>query len=268
MVTTEYLRDENTHLLFLLPGQSLSPRAFWDFKLPDGKTHAQYFVEAGIDVIMLDPYGYGKNPKSMNYDRIGYAYQINEVTDKITKKYETKTILGFSSTTAPALIASEHGFFNKVIIHSPCVRDEDRFYIRHGLMFDTSMEKLKTERIAKVSDRLIPKSNKLDGWEKAVLDVIGKSEWSVPAIVVYDINNYWVYHKNHGFNPNNIPPILVIKGEYDAEMTGGGYDVFKKLFPCFIEETIPNSTHFSMWENNSHETRRVIINWCLTNLPT
>jgi hypothetical protein len=265
MATTSYLKDENEHLLFLLPGQSLSPRAFWDFTLPDGKTHAQYFLEAGIDVILFDPAGYGKNKKVMNYDRMGFALQINEVTDKITKNYKTKTILGFSSTTAPALIASENGFFNKIIIHSPCVRDENRFYTPHALMFETNMEKLKAERIAKISDRLIAKSTKMDGWEQAVIDVIGSDKWEVPACVVYDINNFWAYHGYHGFHPEKVPPILVIKGEYDAEMLSGGYDVFKRLFPCFIEETIPDSTHFSMWENNSPQTRRVIINWCLTN---
>jgi hypothetical protein len=261
MYTKQLLSPDNKHLLFLLPGQSLSPRAFWDFKLPDGKTHSEYFLEAGIDVILFDPVGYGKSDRSFPYDRHGFARQINDITDGITKEYQSKVIFGFSSTTAPALIASEHGFFNKVIIHSPCVRDDERYYVSHGLTFDTSMERLKTERIAKVSDRLIPKSNKLDGWEQAVIDVVGSDKWSVPASVVYDINNYWSYHHSHGFNPNNIPPILVIKGEYDAEMLGGGYEVFKGLFSHFYEAVIPNSTHFSMWENNSHLTRNTMIEY-------
>jgi pimeloyl-ACP methyl ester carboxylesterase len=265
MATTSYLKDENEHLLFLLPGQSLSPRAFWDFTLPDGKTHTQYFLEEGIDVIHFDPVGYGKSTEFYEYDRIGFAAQIKAVTDTITKKYKSKTILGFSSTTAPALIAAEQGFFDRVIIHSPCVRDEFRFFIEHDYLFLTDMDRLKSERIAKVSDRLIPKSNKLDGWEQAVIDIVGKDSWCVPAKVVYDINNFWCYNGHQGFHPEKTPPILVIKGEYDFEVTGGGYDVFKRLFPCFIEETIPNSTHFSMWENNSPQTRRVIINWCLTN---
>jgi pimeloyl-ACP methyl ester carboxylesterase len=252
--------------LFLLPGQSLSPRAFWDFTLPDGKTHTQYFLDEKIDVIHFDPVGYGKSKEFRSYDRIDFAKQIKEVTDKITKSYKSKTILGFSSTTAPALISSEQGFFDRVIIHSPCVRDENRFYTPHSLRFDSSMEKLKTERIAKISDALIPIPNKLDGWEQSVIDVVGSDKWSVPASVVYDINNFWAQNGYHGFDPKKTPPILVVKGEYDFEMTGGGYDVFKRLFPNFIEKTIPNSTHFSMWENNSYITRNVIVEYCKGNL--
>ena len=62
MIDEQYINDTyfkryslptNEHLLFLLPGQSISPRGFWDFKLPEGKTHSEYFVEAGIDVILF-----------------------------------------------------------------------------------------------------------------------------------------------------------------------------------------------------------------------
>ena len=49
-----YSLTTNEHLLFLLTGQSISPRGFWDFKLPEGKTHSEYFVEAGIDVVLFD----------------------------------------------------------------------------------------------------------------------------------------------------------------------------------------------------------------------
>ena len=50
-----YSNLTNKHLVFLLTGQSMTPRAFWDFKLPEGKTHSEYFNEAGIDVILFDP---------------------------------------------------------------------------------------------------------------------------------------------------------------------------------------------------------------------
>jgi pimeloyl-ACP methyl ester carboxylesterase len=259
-----YQEEQNKHLLFLLPGQSLSPRAFWEFKLPEGKTHVDYFVESGIDVILFDPVGYGNSKDSYPYNRNGYAEQIKTATNTIHKEYICKTLFGFSSTTAPALISGKHGgFFDKVIIHSPCIRNEDRYFIHHGLVFSTNMHRLKEERISKVSDRLIPKSNKIDNWDKSVIDVIGKDSWEVPSQVVYDINNFWFYHKQHGFDPSEVSPIMVINGEYDFEVTGGGYDVFKSLFPSFVERIVPNSTHFSMWENNSNITREYIINYCL-----
>jgi pimeloyl-ACP methyl ester carboxylesterase len=266
MVAHQYLKPEHKHLLFILPGQSLSPRAFWDFKLPEGFTHVDFFGAAGIDVVLLDPAGYGESEEYFAYDRIQYAEQIQfALKDIDTSKYESKTILGFSTSTAPALLVANWGLFDKVIIHSPAIRTDVKYYKKHDLHFETSMEKLKKERIAKISDKLIPASNKLDGWEQSVLDVIGKKTWKVPAQVVYDINNYFVDHNDHGFNSEEITcPILAILGEYDYEATTGGYDEFKELFPHAREVRIPNSTHFSMWENCSSLTRLEIINFVVS----
>lgn len=267
MVTNEYLNSNNKHLLFLLPGQSLSPRAFWDFSLPEGKTHAKIMFESGIDILMFDPVGYGDSPEWYQYDRIGYADQIEYVMSNfIHKEYKSKTILGFSSTTAPALIAGERGLFDKIIIHSPSIRNDGRYYVRnHDDAFETGIEKLISNRLYNISDRLIPKPNRIDNWKQRILDTIGKSEWKVPFTTVNDINNYWCLHKNNGFDPTKVPPILSILGEYDYEATTGGYDEFKRLFPALQEVVIPNSTHFSMWENESSKTRLEIVKYCLTN---
>lgn len=266
MVTTELSIERNKHLLFLLPGQSLSPRAFWDFKLPENKTHAEYFLEAGIDVVMFDPAGYGNSPEFFNYDRVEYANQIQSAMEEITKEYETKTIFGFSTSTAPALIAAERGLFNKVIIHSPSIRNDKKYYVRHEAEFHTSIEKLKKERLEKISDKLIGTPNRIVDWEKRILDVIGKKNWKVPAQVVYDINNYWVEHGDNGFNPENIKAdILAIRGEFDYECTTGGYELFAKLFPNMQEAVIPISTHFSMWENASALTRLEMIQFIENN---
>lgn len=257
MATTEYLKDSNEHLLFLLPGQSLSPRAFWDFKTPENITHSEYFLESGIDVILFDPVGYGNSTEFYNYDRVSYAKQIDSVVNNITKEYKTKTIFGFSTSTAPALIASQN-YFDRVIIHSPSIRNDIKYYVKHNNTFETGIEKLKTERLSKISDKLIPKPNRIDDWETRILNVIGKSEWKVPAQVVYDINNFWVNNKHNGFDVKKIPPILSIIGEYDYECTTGGYDLFKTLFPSLQEVIIPNSTHFSMWENNYKITLQAV----------
>jgi hypothetical protein len=256
-----YQEQKNEHLLFLLPGQSLTPRAFWEFKLPDGKTHTDYFVESGIDVVLFDPVGYGNSKEFYSYDRIEYSNQIVSVLKDITKQYKTKTIFGFSTTTAPTLVSGKH--FDKIIIHSPCIRNNSNSFVKHGYVFDTNVEKLKTERIQKISDLLIPKSNKIENWDKRFTEVTGKTSWSVPAKVMNDVNNYWSYHKSYGFNPYEIPPILSIVGEYDNEITSGGYETFKSIFNNFEEVVIPNSTHFSMWENNCSITRQTMIDYCL-----
>jgi len=264
MATTEYLNPNNKHLLFILPGQSLSSRVFWDFKLPDNKTHAQYFYEAGIDVILFDPAGYGTNTEFYSYDRIGYADQITEVTDKITKSYISKTIFGFSTSTAPALCAAERGFFDKVIIHSPSIRNHRNYFVKHNNIFKTGIEKLKRERLAKISDTLIKIPNRFDNWEESILNIIGKTEWECPAQIVYDIGNYWVIHGNNGFKIARIPPILTLVGEFDFEASTGGLELFRALFPNSTEIVLPGATHFSMWEKEAANTRRQMMKYCFT----
>jgi pimeloyl-ACP methyl ester carboxylesterase len=264
MVTSELTIESNEHLLFLLPGQSMSPKAFWDFKLPDGKTHAEYIVEAGVDVILFDPVGYGDSHEFFNYDRIEYANQIESAMAEVTKQYKTKTIFGFSTSTAPALVAASRGLFDKVIIHSPSIRNDKKYYVKHGEKFETGIKKLKTERLEKISNKLMENPFRLDGWEESIIDAMGGEEWVVPAQVVYDINNYWVDHGDNGFDASKVPPILAIKGEFDYESTTGGYDEFMKLFPEAQEVEIPYSTHFSMWETTSAITRLEMIKYCLT----
>lgn len=267
MVTSELSIESNRHLLFLLPGQSLSSTAFWNFKLPDGKTHAEYFLEAGIDVVMFDPAGYGTSPEFFNYDRVEYANQIELMINaiEVDKLYQTKTIVGFSTSTAPALIAAERGLFDKVIIHSPSIRNDKKYYVKHEEEFHTGIEKLKKERLEKISDKLIPKPNRINDWENRILEVVGKDTWKVPAQVVYDINNYWVDHGSNGFDPDKITAdILILRGEFDYECTTGGYDTFKKLFPTCQERIIPDSTHFSMWENSCSITRLEMINFVVS----
>ena len=257
-----YINEDNQHLLFILPGQTLSPRVFWDFKLPEGKTHSEYFYDAGIDVVLFDPVGYGNSKQFYQYDRVAYARQIEIAVSKFTKPYKSKTVLGFSTSTAPAIIASQT-HFNKVIIHSPAFRSHKKYFVKHNDVYETNIDKLKSERIGKISDKIIPKPNRIEGWEERILEVNGKREWAVPGKVVGDISNYWVMRGNHAFNPSAVPPILSIVGEYDYEMTTGGYDEFKAAFPNYQEAVIPNSTHFSMWENESHRTRAEVIKWVL-----
>lgn len=272
MVTEEYLNgtyykyhqaEGNKHLLFLLPGQSLSPRAFWEFKLPEGKTHVDYFLEAGIDVILFDPVGYGRSMHFRNYDRVEYAKQITDVTKELTKQYDKKVLFGFSTSTAPSLIAAQNGYFNKVIIHSPLVRERDTFlphYNPRQSYFEMDFNRLISERIEKISDALIPKSNKIDGWIDRVKEISGDI-WIVPYQTMNDIHSYWTKHKTHSLPFDHIVDTLSIIGEYDNEMhmSPKCNERFKNFYPHAREVVIPNSTHFSMWENNAHITRNEMI---------
>ena len=251
-----YTADANKHLLFLLPGQSLSPRVFWDYPTDEG-SHAQWFLSQGIDVVLFDPVGYGNSQEFYSYDRVGYAKQIIDATKSLPDKYDNKVIFGFSTSTAPALIAS-HQYFNKVIIHSPVIRQDPKYFVPHQEVLDVSIDKLITNRIGNISDKLIPKPNRVDGWKEKILSVIGKTEWKVPAKVVHDVGNYYPKRNQNGFDENKVPPILSIVGQYDYEITTGGYSLFKKYFPNIQEVIIPNSTHFSMWENEYKMTLQAI----------
>lgn len=271
----KYHNDTNEYLLFILTGQSMSPRAFWDFKLPDGKTHSEYFYEAGIDVILFDPIGYGKSTEYYPYDRISYSDQIKAITDTITKKYKSKTILGYSTSTAPALCNTMHGFFDKIIIKGPGMVYGYDEPLSHEEDFVTSIENLKKSRLSAISDRLIPQPHKLSTWEESLIEIMkttstydhSNDTWRVPGQIVFDRRNYWVEHKQHGFDPKYVPPMMIIYGEYDFESIGGeniqgALSFIKPLFPDAETKIVPNSTHFSMWEDESATTRKYIIEYC------
>ena len=267
-----YSQPENKHLLFLLTGQSISPRGFWDFKLPDGKTHSEYFVEAGIDVILFDPIGYGKSTEFYQYDRLGYSSQIKQVTDTITKNYNSKTILGYSSSSPVALCSAQDKFFDKVILIGPnIVNKSDDGYLPDMEKFQTNIETLKQKRLKEISEKIIPKSNRLPGWEESLLEIIKTNtsydgtNWSVPGQIVNDRINYWITHKSNGFEVENISlvkPILAIISEYEVETPISSQELCLSLFPDTIIAEIPNSTRFSVWENECAVTRNFIIEYC------
>ena len=267
-----YSLATNENLLFLLTGQSISPRGFWDFKLPEGKTHSEYFVEAGIDVILFDPIGYGKSTEFYQYDRIDYAKQIKDVTDTITKKYKSATVLGYSSSSPVALCSAQDKFFNKVILVGPnLINKFDDYYLPELEKFQTNIETLKQKRLKEISEKLIPKSNRLPNWEESLLEIVKTNtsydgnNWYVPGQIVNDRINYWVTHKSNGFDIDKISlikPILAIISEYEVETPVTGQGLLLSLFPDTQIVTVPNSTHFSMWENDCVKTREFIIQYC------
>lgn len=260
-----YSNENNQHLMFILPGQSMSPRAFWDFTLPEGKTHSEYFYEAGIDVILFDPVGYGKSTDFYNYDRHGYADQVLKATSTITKEYKSKTIVGFSSSTAGAIIASTAGYYDKLLLLSPVIRMISR-PVPEEELFETSIELLKSKRLKEFGDRIIPKTNRLPNWEDSLREVMETNTWKtdigwkVPGQVVRDVMNYFPKYESSGYDGTKLPPqVMSIHGMYDYEVVRFGYEQLFVDKPDTEVKVIPNSTHFSMWENECHLTREYMI---------
>jgi pimeloyl-ACP methyl ester carboxylesterase len=281
--TKYYHTEKNDSLLVLIPGQSLSPRAFWDFKLESGKTHSEIFCEEGLDVLLIDPLGYGSSiwgGNISNYDRDYYAQQILFVCHQLEKQYRNKTIFGFSTSTTPAMIAAQ-SYFNKICLHSPAImenskRTADKFVpsgdVSDGL-FTTNLESLKEKRLKAISDKLIVNPNRMDCWEDSLKEVIktftsyGENySWSCPYGPIDDLLSYFPKHGTIGFDKTKLPKqILAIIGEYDTEVTDGdGYKGFKRQRIYHKEIVIPSSTHFSMWEKESAKTRAAMLKFCLT----
>lgn len=268
-----YSATNNEHLLFILPARTLGPRAFWDFKLPNGKTHSEYFFEAGIDVILFDPVGFGNSTDFYNYDRTEYGNQILKVTETIKKTYKNKAILGFCNSTSPALITAQYGFFNKLIIHSPSInlpsKDKTVDCLKNAKIVEVSMPKFKSDYLDIVSDVIIPKTNRVSNWEDSVMDVVktythySDGMWKCPGKVVNDPINYPILNSGCGFDIKKIKTeVLAIMGQYDFQMyqpTTNFPWFFRTFKPKVVN--IPDSTHFSMWENNSHITRNAIIDF-------
>jgi len=89
--------------------------------------------------------------------------------------------------------------------------------------------------------------------------------WRVPGQMVTDRINYWINHKSNGFDIAKISlikPILAIISEYEVETPVSDQGLLLSLFPDTQIVTVPNSTHFSMWENECAVTRNFIIEYC------
>jgi hypothetical protein len=56
--------------------------------------------------------------------------------------------------------------------------------------------------------------------------------------------------------------MLAIISEYEVETPVSHQGLFLSMFPDTQLVSIPNSTHFSMWENECAVTRNFIIEYC------
>jgi pimeloyl-ACP methyl ester carboxylesterase len=260
-----YNNPNNRALVFLLPAQSMSPRASWEFKLPENKTHVDYLFEAGLDVILFDPIGYGNSTSFEQYDRAGYKDQILKVVNAITKEYTTKVIVGFSTTAPVALAVGVEDYFNKVAVIGPTLYTTEP--LPYG--FDPSMEVLDITinsllvRVLDQGEKIIPRSNKIPGWVDEVRRIMGDA-WRVPYKVAFD--QFIFYKKNKTFMFSSADyenkDILCFVGDYDHDcLVAGrsGFNRFKDMFPNAKIVTLLNSTHFPTWENSANVMRDEII---------
>jgi pimeloyl-ACP methyl ester carboxylesterase len=260
-----YNNPNNRALVVFLPAQSMSPRASWEFKLPENKTHVDYLFEAGLDVILFDPIGYGNSTSFEQYDRAGYKQQIMNLTKSITKEYTNKVIVGFSTTAPVALAVGTEDFFNKVVVIGPTlytVEPTIPTYDPTMTELHLTIEKL-VERVMGLGETLIPRSNKIKGWVDSIRPIMGDT-WVVPYKVAFDQFIFYKKNKKLLFSSKDYEnkDIICFVGDHDYECTVLGrsaFNRFKDMFPRAKIVTLLNSTHFPTWENSSNVMRDEII---------
>jgi pimeloyl-ACP methyl ester carboxylesterase len=260
-----YNNPDNKALVVFLPAQSMSPRASWEFMLPEQKTHVDYLFEAGLDVILFDPIGYGNSTTFENYDRAGFKQQIMDLTKEITKEYTNKVIVGFSTTVTVALAVGTEDFFNKVVIIGGAIYTSESLpptYDPTATVLDVTIEKL-VDRVMGIGEKLMTKSNKIPGWIDSARDIMGDS-WSVPYQTAFDQYLYYKKNKKLLFSADDYKnkDMLFFIGDHDYEclvVGRSGFNRCKDMFPNAKIVTLLNSTHFPTWENSSNVMRDEII---------
>ena len=71
--------------------------------------------------------------------------------------------------------------------------------------FETNIETLKQKRLKEISEKIIPKSNRLPNWEEALTEILvtntsyNNGNWRVPGLMINDRHNYWILNKSNGF---------------------------------------------------------------------
>lgn len=311
-IYTKHFSNGSDRVIYLGTGNNIGSRALWDFKLPNGKTHAEIICESGIDVVCFDVIGYGSAlgfKRGWGYNRHYNADQIWRVIKHYKDSYSKNVLFGYCSTTAQTIIAAEKSnALDLLIIHSasclewmkpplpanlqakvnfwcdiPLTEEQHKIVsdfsesagqrmLDGSWTFVCSVDRMIDGRYVKVAEKLIPKSQRLPNYRQAMIDVVstfthslGDGWWIAPLGMVEDFPRYHPVYGSRGYDHTspNIPPIVTMNGEYDYESTAG-YPKFFELFEPKIktEYTLPNASHFSVWENNYQNTLDVIIKEC------
>lgn len=211
-IYTKHFSNNSDKVVYLGTGNNIGSRALWDFKLPDGKTHAEIICNMGVDVVCFDVIGYGSAigfKGGWDYNRHYNAKQIIEVIREYKDSYKKNFLFGYCSTTAQTIMAAEQtGWLDKLIIHSAsCLEymsppynestqtkvdfwdgkeltDEQKTILGDYSMsagqrqfdgswgFIASVDRMIEGRYNKMAEKLIPKSNKLPNYREAMIEVV------------------------------------------------------------------------------------------------
>jgi pimeloyl-ACP methyl ester carboxylesterase len=277
--------NNNKNAVILLPGQSLPAEMFFGLPLyENGSSIADKIVQAGVDIIYLDPVGYGRSRGIITelYTRDIMADQMVLAVDAVRDRYTNIILHGFSSTSHVPMVAANRVTVEGIVLQSPLMYNSKPEKIQEYMSERTneniiSKNTLDTLKIRlKRSDTFIGKSNKAHNWEQVFLDHLQtfdnfpvRGEWFGNTDMVGDLWLYDSANNSQGWRLDLITcPIAVIKGEYDFECRHnyvGFLEIIKSKL--VLEVVSPNATHFGMWEKDYDIWADSFIS-CLTSLLT
>jgi|688.fasta_scaffold169099_2 pimeloyl-ACP methyl ester carboxylesterase len=278
--------NNNKNAVILLPGQSLPAEMFFGLPLyENGSSIADKIIQAGVDVIYLDPVGYGRSQGTITelYTRDIMADQMVLAVDAVRDRYTNIILHGFCSTGHVPMITATKVTVEGIVLQSPLVFKAEPEKIQEymskrtneSIILKNTLDNLKDIRL-KRSDTFIGKSNKADNWEQVFLAHLQtfdnfpvQGEWFGSNDMVWDLWLYDSANNNQGWRSDLITcPIAVIKGEYDYECRSN-YSEFLEIIKnkLVVEIVAPNATHFGMWDRDYDIWADSFIN-CLTSLLT
>lgn len=273
-IYTSLSTRSNKNLLVLIPGQSLSPLMFFDLPIyNDRSSIANRILENNFDIVYVEPVGYARGSGLIKplYNREHLAEQINLVLDQYAKDYDKVVTSGFCSTTHPPLIAAQTKPVDGIFLLSPIFGEPNHEFLKkykylkskpwsdEESIFFNSLENFIKNRLEDRSDSLIGGNHRVNDWENIFIQRLLKilpnnipGEWTAVKDMLYDLWLYPAEHGNDGWHVDKLPcKVLCLRGQFDYESNDSRFDhVCKVLGDKVIPVTVPNTSHFGMWEKN------------------
>jgi pimeloyl-ACP methyl ester carboxylesterase len=262
----------NDHAVVILPGRSMSARNFWHFDPGTGVTHAEQLAAGGINVYMIDALGFGNSTgvPQTHYDRLYFAEQISTVLYHMPR-YHKVSALGFCNTTMVPLVLLAQGWVDSAVVMSPTVFDRAwcadnaslvRLWQRTATesgFWSTSLEQLIEKQLNAISDTEIGEPQRVPTWHSEMRRLtqgytsFNFDSWSAPRTWWLD-RIYWpMSHDNPGFDTAQLngKRMLFTRGEHDVEVPASWLHRAVDYFSNGDIETytIPDVTHFALWEH-------------------
>lgn len=279
---TQFTKGSNK-VVVLLPGARMAPGNFFCLPVyPNSTTIADQIVNAGYDVVLFDPIGWGRGHGKIttHYSRKTVADQLVKVISFLKNEYQYIYLHGFCTSGHAPLIAAMENSVSGIVVQSPVLIPSmpESIFVSAPLapevelpLVQIHIDSLIDIRIKLESDKLIGTSNKLEGWKTLLEDYLLEHENFPRTRGVYlgiehmdkELGTFVKLYNTQGWDIRKIScPIAIFNGEFDVESSGKFYSGFANAVkPNLVSElTVKGGTHFSPWETAYDEFTNQLIN--------